>query len=189
MTVAILQFPRDGFAFKGDWELWTPRSEAIRDRHGVVREAPSCYGLEHRRGVCPHGHRHQVEHHAGSNQVTDLLYKAVLDAFVAQTAAALGTAMVAAGTGAATRTAALTQLTAEYYRAAPTDRAKASATAGVTYFFFGETVANAYLHEWGIFIGAATATANSGTLAATWLYDFNKDSSQTINGQHTLSKA
>ena len=83
----------------------------------------------------------------------------------------------------------MTQLGVEVYRDVWTDQQEATSTSLTNYFFFATTVANYYLHEFGAFAGTASGTANSGTLVGRWLYDFEKDSSKTLNGQYVIGKA
>lgn len=159
------------------------------DVRRVLASVAPCIHLEHRNGKCPLGRVHNTRKVEHSNTVMDAFHGAILDQTMGVAgAASLAVLYVAAGQSSAASTTTMTQLGAEYYRAAPTDRQRPTSTSGVTYFFFPTTVANTYLHEFAVFAGAATAAANSGLMAVRWLYDFNKDSTMTLNGQHTLSR-
>lgn len=162
-------------------------ADPAKVRQVLARVAP-CMHLEHRLGACPLGLRHDVHEEGTHNLVVDVFYEAVLDQVVGQVAPSLNTTYVAAGTSSVATTPDMTQLGAEGYRAVWTDRQKDGATAAVLYFFFGETIANFYHHEFAAFAGDASGTANSGLMVARWLYDFNKDSTMTLNGQYTLGK-
>lgn len=159
------------------------------DARRVLAQVAPCIHLEHRGGICPLGRRHDVRHVHLSNTVMDGFYGAILDQFCGVASPAdLGADYVAAGTASTATTNGLTQLGSEYYRAVYTDRQRPLTTQGVIYFFFGQTVANTYLHEFAVFAGAATGAANSGLMVCRWLFDFNKDSSTTLNGQYTLQR-
>lgn len=155
----------------------------------MLRHALPCVDLEHRWGVCPHGHAHDRRDVEVRNTVMDAFYGILLDGFLGTGTTSQLATYVAAGTAGTASTNADAALGAEFYRAPPTDRQHPAVTTGVVYFFFGTTVANAFLHEFGIFVGAATATPGSGLLAARWLADFNKDNTQTLNGQYSLQRA
>lgn len=184
---------RDGHAWRGRFQahkvIHRP-GEIERDRAGRVMAAPSCYLLEHRHGLCPHGHRHEVREVADRNQIMDGWYNTILDnARAAVGAAGLEIAYVSGGTGAAARTADMAALGAETWREQWTERSEASATESVFYWYVSEAVPTQFFHEWGAWCGAATATLGSGVLVASWLLDDDHDSASSLNAQWTLSKA
>ena len=178
---------RDGFLFKGAPSLYIIDWAAEARRHG---EMPPCAHLEHRHGVCPLGITHGVEDHHLRNQVVDLWYTSVLDQLVgAAGAVSLAGAYVAAGTGGSPTTDGMTGLEVEVYRDIYTERVRSGNTATISWFY-GQDVAPYYLHEWGVFIGAATATAGSGRLAARFQFDFDKSVGlRALYGDWLLSKA
>lgn len=199
---------RDGFALRGDLILhpidWrrelTPYREALRrllnstmdTRQALAKAAPwrpPCIDLEHRAGACPLGLVHDVDEVKARNTVVDTFYAAVIDHLRGVTATALQTTYVAAGTSGDATTAGMTTLVSEYYRDVWTDQQEQTSTSLINYFFFSTSVANAYLHEFGAFSDDASATTDSGLLVGRWLYDFEKDSSKTLNGQYIIGKA
>ncbi len=202
---------RDGIALRGDLILhptrWArelrdfdrymamlPYKKLITEPDQVRRElaalAPPCIDLEHRNGVCPHGQSHDTDEVLLTNTVMDGLYTAILGQFAGVVGSAdLAADYVAAGIASTANTNLLTTLGSEYYRAVYTDRQVPSTTSAAVYFFYGTSVANTYLHEFAVFCGAATAAANSGTMACRWLFDFNKSAADTLNGQYLIARA
>lgn len=155
-------------------------------------EVPSCFHLEHRMGVCPHGHQHRVEHHAGRNTIVRSLREGVVDRLTGELSPLdLLITRVAAGTSSALTAATDTQLGVETYRKAPSDRLKLSPEQAQVYWFFSATEANAGvdLQEHGIFAGGATDTPGSGTMLARFLQTFAKDATKTASGGYTATLA
>lgn len=153
-------------------------------------EMPSCFDLEHRLGRCPHGHRHQVEHHEGRNTIVRSLRQAITDRLVGNPGPLdLLITRVAAGTSSAPTVPTATQLTVETYRKAPSDRLQLSPEQVQVYWFFGATEANAGvdLHEHGVLAGGATDTPGSGTLIGRFLQQFAKDATKTASGGYTAT--
>lgn len=153
-------------------------------------EVPSCFGLEHRLGVCPHAHRHQVEHHEGRNTIVRSLREAITDRLVGEpTPLDLLITRVATGTSSAPTLATDTQLGVEFYRKAPSDRLKLSPEQTQIYWFFSALEANAGvdLQEHGVFAGGATDTPGSGVLIGRFLQQFAKNATRTASGGYTAT--
>lgn len=156
----------------------------------ILASACPCWGMEHRMGVCPLGLTHRLDEHEAKNTVTTALKKSVIDqmAGVASPTNLLIT-RIAAGTSSAATDAGATTLGAEAYRDAPTSLRAATSTQVQTFWYYGPGVANtgSLLHEWGIFGGGATATANSGTMLARFLSTFDKNIGTAASGQYTFN--
>lgn len=184
---------RDGFQWRGKargHRIIHARGDVERDRAGRVVAAPSCWGLEHRHGLCPHGHRHDVREVANHNTVVNGWYDAILQhARGVASPPSLDITRVSGGTGAAARTVIQTALGAETWREQWTDREEASETESVFYWYVPEAVPTQYFHEWGAWCGPATATLDSGVLVASWLLDDDHDSASSLSANWTLYKA
>lgn len=183
---------RDKAGWRGHGQLYITRwaGEVQRDRAGIVREAPSCFGLAHPVGVCPHGHRHQVERREKANKVVNGWYSAQLDlALGLPGAASTLLTYVSAGTGAAATDNTDIALGAEVWRGALTNRERNSPTEITCNFYLAAGAVNAFLHEWGIWAGAASATLGSGLLVARFNLDAEVDAQTSADGLWTLSKA
>lgn len=166
------------------------KRELERDRHGAIMSAPSCFKLEHRNGICPHGYKHDVDRAEFRNMVVNGWYSACLDHARDDGAAVdLGITYVSVGTGGSATLPTDVALGAEVYRDLFTDRQKLSDTEQVHYFFFDEASANFYHHEYAAWCGSPSATLDSGVMVARWLWDYDKDSDKTLNGQWTFARA
>ncbi len=199
---------RDGLAFRGDLILhpidWRRelrdygRAQLRLGRssfspHRIKRELahyrPPCIDIEHRDGVCPLGLAHDTDDAVRRNTVVDAFYAAIIDHLAGDDTISLESTYVAAGTDGSATTGGMTSLGSEEYRDMWTAQEEQNSTALINYFFFSTAVANHYLHEFAAFAGAATGTADSGTMVGRWLYDFDKDNTKTLNGQYIIGKA
>lgn len=174
----------DGIIWKGrptlypiDW-----KKELQLDREGVVREAPPCFELEHRSGICPLGLKHDVWCDPLENLVVDGLYAACGEHFIGTGTPSLRISHFAGGTGTGATTGGMTALVSEVYRDTWTEEDALTPTSFNFSMFLGPNAGNGfYFHEWGAFAGAL--------MMARWLYSFEKDSTRTLNGDYVLSKA
>lgn len=204
MTAIHLPPRRDDFDFVGDLVLhpisWAEEiAQAERYLGGRLQEAhpedsrrvlavvAPCIDLEHRLGVCPMGRCHDVRQVETHNDVMDGFFTAILQQYTAKGGASLAASYIAVGLSTQSNAPDMTQLGSEYYRAVPTDLQQ-SGTQAQAFFFLPQSVANAYLHEFAVFSGSATASANSGLMCNRWLYDFPKDFTMTLNGLHVLRR-
>jgi hypothetical protein len=96
---------------------------------------------------------------------------------------------ISVGTGTAVTVLSQTQLGAEVYRDTFVDRQRPSAGKISFYWFFGTTVANGALREWGILDGNATASLGDGNLLNRWLATIDKTSADTVSGQYSITFA
>lgn len=101
----------------------------------------------------------------------------------------LNASYVSVGTSTAVTSPTQSQLFAEVYRDVFVDRQRPSMGVSVFYWFFGTTVANGALREWGFVAGNPTATLGTGDLINRFLYTIDKTSSDTVSGQYTVSGA
>jgi hypothetical protein len=166
-----------------------PVTEA--EAHRLLASACPCWNMEHRMGVCPMGLSHRIEDHGEKkNTVTTALKKSVIDQMVGNASpTALLVARIATGTSSAATNVASTTLGAEVYRDTPTYLDDTTSTQMQVFWYFGPDKANtgSLLHEWGIFGGTATGTANSGTMLARFVQQFDKNLGTAVNGQYTFN--
>lgn len=191
---------RDDLRLQGEYELirvdyakelGLAARHPLAERASILAELAPCIGVEHRHGVCPCGLRHDMKRMAGKNTIVDALRQSIVNQFSNVSATSLIVTEIATGTSNAATTSGMTQLTVEFYRAAPSSVVAGSpvTTQVIAYWFFGTSVANAgsNLQEWGIMAGGATATPGSGTMIARFLQAFAKNSLTTASGQYTLN--
>ena len=156
----------------------------------VLLSVCPCWNMEHRLGVCPLGLTHRTEDREAKNTVTTALKKSVIDQMVGNVSpTSLLITYIAAGTSSAATSPASTTLDVEAYRDAPTYLADATDTQAQVFWYFGPDKANtgSLLHEWGIFGGGATVTANSGIMLARFIDTFDKNIGTAANGQYTFN--
>lgn len=149
----------------------------------------SCIALEHRGGICPHGHQHgSAEDIYGKNTVLNTLRKSLIYQMTGTASPTnLLITKVACGTSAtATDPLAQTQAYSETYRDSPTDLIMTSDTTLSVFWYFNTTQANSVsaLQEWVILGGGATNVAGSGVGLARFLQTFSKNSGTTVSGQY-----
>lgn len=180
----ILKIPRDSLAFKTRWEINGVDYHRIKS----IDEA-SCMLLEHRNGICPHGHYHRdVEQKTGKNTIVTTLKQSI----IRQATGSGGTppnlliTKIACGTSTAVTIPGMTQLTTEYYRGSPTDLLPINDLELSVFFFLNTTQGNAAqdLQEWGILCDGATDTPATGKLWGRFMQPFAKNASKTASGQY-----
>lgn len=166
------------------------RRELGRDDDGRIVRAPACFGMPHPHGVCPHGRQHQIERGQAHNLVVNGFYSAVND-HLANVPGAPSAKLthVSSGDGGAPAIPTTAELDHTRYSAALTDVQKTSDIEIVATFFFAEDASNFFIHELGLWMRGAGTLAGGGQLAAKVLYDYDKTSDITLDGEWTLRKA
>lgn len=145
---------------------------------------PSCFDLEHRDGICPHGHQHPMHEVQGKNTIVQALRASVTNQMTGNAAPTnLLITQVAIGTSADPTAASMVQLVAEFFRKAPTDRLNPTPDQVQIYANLTASEGNApsNLQEFGIMAGGASGIAGSGTMLARFLQNFPKNSGNTAS--------
>lgn len=189
----VSEGPGEKIAVTCDWSVCAVAfrdDELVYDASGLVVSGPSCFDLEHRNGICPHGLSHKSTSVATFNTVLDTFFESIIDQFTGTASPLdLQVTQVAIGTSSAPTTQGMTQLAAEFARKVPSDVIKVSATQATIFFFFAASEGNAPsdLQEFALLANGATSTPGSGDALNRWLAVFTKTSGVTLTGQANLT--
>lgn len=178
------------FVVRHDVELFCVTfadEEVIRDEAGEIVSAPSCFHLEHRGGVCPHGHTHACVTRY-SNTVLNNFFGAVTDQMAGIASIDLEITRVAFGLANDVTTPTMNQLVSEFYRVTPTV-IKQAPNVVVTFFFLGPLDGNppSQYQEYALLADGATDTPGDGKALIRWLAVFDKNANNQLSGSHTLT--
>lgn len=163
--------------------------EVVRDEAGEIVSVPSCYHLEHRRGVCPHGHTHEsVVRQYQQNTVLNNFFGAIADQLTGAASIDLEITRVALGLSSDPTTLTMNQLVSEFYRTTPTV-IKQAPNVVVTFFFLGPLDGNppSQYQEYCVLADGATDTPATGKALYRWLAVFDKNANNQLSGSHTLT--
>lgn len=113
------------------------------------------------------------------NKLTEAYRQNILGKLKGDTTVSLEIKYLAVGTGSTPATISDTELETEIFRSVPTYQTIQGNTLQTTWVLL-VSQANAHLREIGVFIGDATATADSGTLMSRINIDIEKTSAQEV---------